>query len=186
MPNEKNGVWNQEEANQHHAFDYFLAKWIGTYLNKTEPLIDMGCGLGQYLKYFSDIGFKNLRGIEGARLSNFEHHNIYVHDLSKPQDLGFLGNVLCLEVGEHIPEEGLEAFLNNIVAPIQKGQRIILSWAVPGQEGIGHVSCRDNLWVIGQMAERGLELLTVDTQTARAAVSNHCAYFRETLMIFKR
>lgn len=186
MPNEANGVWSQEEANQHHAFDYYLAKWMGTFFPKNEPLNDLGCGVGAYVKYLSDIGFSKVRGVEGAKLTNFEHRNIQVFDLSKRANMGLLGNVICLEVGEHIPEPGLEAFLDNITAPVQKGQKLILSWAVPGQEGIGHVSCRDNIWVIGQMAERGLEIQTVDTQAARASVSNHCAYFRDTLMVFKR
>lgn len=180
------GIWQQEEANQYHAFDYYLAKWIGQFLPREQTIIDMGCGLGSYIKYFQDIGFKKVLGIEGTLLDNFEIEKIAVMDLTKEIKIKLEANVLCLEVGEHIPEHHLPAFIKNITDPVSRGQKLILSWAVPGQEGIGHVSCRTNEWVIDQVSSRGLKFDKIKTEQARAATSNHCAYFRETILIFYR
>ena len=43
----------------------------------------------------------------------------------------------------------------NVVNGARKG--VVLSWAVPGQPGAGHVNCRDNSWVIKRFADLGLK-----------------------------
>lgn len=181
------GIWSQKEADLHHAFDYPLARWIGQFLSKYEPVVDFGCGKGEYIEYLSDIGFESVHGVEGTQLDGFRVQSIAVHDLTKPLPKKYTGfNVISLEVGEHIPEEFLDVYLDNITAPLDAGNRLILSWAVPGQEGIGHISCRTNEWVIDQMRKRGVHQLHVQTQKARENTSNHCAYFRDTLLIFTK
>jgi hypothetical protein len=61
-----------------------------------------------------------------------------------------------------------------------------MSWAVPGQAGIGHINCRSNEWVIEQMAKRGYRFNEERTASLREAVKNcHCSWFRNTLMYFK-
>lgn len=180
------GIWEADEAEQYHAFDYYLAKFIGQYLPKNKTIIDFGCGLGSYLKYLNDIGFAKLLGCEGTKLSNTEFTNVFVCDLTRDVNLSADANVICLEVGEHIPEDYLDIFLDNITRPVSKGNKIIISWAVPGQDGIGHVSCRDNAWVIGQLTKRGLRYIFNDSERIRQHISNHCAYFRDTILIFER
>lgn len=180
------GIWNQDEADQYHAFDYFLARWIGRYLPKDERLADLGCGKGTYLSYFDDIGFHKTMGVEGTQLSDFESGYVLVHDLTQPLKLPYKSNILCLEVAEHIPEEYLPVFMDNLVSNMDAGHKLILSWAIPGQEGIGHVSCRPNWEVIQEMEKRGLKYDHESTLFARANTSNHCAYFRDTLMIFHK
>lgn len=182
MPTET-GIYTEEEAVYGHDFSYRLAKWIGEYLPKNEKLIDIGCGPATYLRYLHDIGFSNLVGIEGTK-QNFEYGRVKIHDLSLPLDTIILGNVVCLEVGEHIPEEHLPVFLDNLCRSVSG--KLILSWAIPGQDGIGHVSCRHNIWVINEMQKRGLELLVDDTLTVRTVIEDRLSYFRNTLMIFKK
>eukprot|EP00666_Eupelagonemidae_sp_cell4sb_P002611 gene2611-biopygen40125 len=60
---------------------------------------------------------------------------------------------MSLEVGEHIPEKHIPAFVDNLDRHNRVG--ILLSWAVPGQEGHGHVSCRSNKDVIDMIERRG-------------------------------
>lgn len=182
MPTET-GVWNQEEADEGHVFDYRLAQWIGQYLSKHTPVIDLGCGKATYLRYLHDIGFEDLLGVEGFDLRDFEFGNIIIHDLTEPIDLKKRGNIICLEVAEHIPEEGLDIFLNTITKHLSG--KLILSWAIPGQAGQGHVSCRHNIDVIHTLQALGLRLLHHDSLKARAMVSNHAHWFRNTLLIFE-
>lgn len=177
------GIYTEEEAVYGHDFSYRLAKWIGEYLPKNKSVIDVGCGPAWYLRYLHDIGFIDLLGIEGTP-QNFEYGNVVLHDLSTPIPFQNKGNVISLEVGEHIPEEYSQTFLDNLCA-LCNG-KLILSWAIPGQDGIGHVSCRHNIWVIREMERRGFELLVDDTLTVRTVVEDRVGYFRNTLMIFKR
>lgn len=179
------GIWSQEEANDGHVFDYKLAQWLGQYLPKDQPLIDMGCGFGTYLRYFHDIGFKSLYGVEGSKL-NFEIGVVQVADLTQPVSLRITGNVLCLEVAEHIPVEGMDVFLDNILGHVADEHKLIISWAIPGQGGLGHVNCRHNIWVINYLNERGFGLLVDDSLMSRAMVSNYSPWLRNTLMIFEK
>lgn len=174
------GIYTVEEAVYGHDFSYRLAKWIGEYMPKNEPLSDIGCGPATYLRYLHDIGFYNLQGYEGTP-QNFEYGKVKLQDLTNT--FTFDGNAICLEVGEHIPEEYLDVFLNNLA---QCTGKLILSWGVPGQDGIGHVSCRHNIWVIDQMEKRGFKLNVPDTLTVRTVVEDRVSYFRNTLMIFER
>lgn len=175
------GVWDDIDA-EGHIFDYTLGRWLGKNLNKEKQLFDLGCGLGTYLGYFQDIGFKKLIGVDGYIFQKREFNNIIEHDLATPLDLKRKGNVLCLEVGEHLREEDLPTFIDNIIRHLSG--ELIISWALPEQAGTGHISCRSNDWVIEQLTNRGLKFDERKTLEARKHTSPHCAYFRETLMCF--
>jgi hypothetical protein len=178
------GIWTKEEAvDDNHIFDYKLAQWMGQYFDKKHPLIDLGCGPGTYLRYFHDVGFEHLKGIEGTEL-NFEIGVVKVADLTRPFTLEKKGNIICLEVAEHIPEEFMDKFLHNVVNHLDG--TLILSWAIPGQGGLGHVNCRHNIWVIDEMQKRGLVFNLQDSLKARAMVSNHARWFRDTLLVFQK
>jgi len=177
------GIWTPDEAKTCHAFDYYLARHIGQTFSRSVALIDIGCGNGDYLDYFHDIGFKHVIGYEGTPLGR---RDVIEHDLTENLKVRYTGNVICLEVGEHIPEEHLDTFIDNVSKCVDYMCGLVISWAVPDQEGIGHVSCRDNEWVIEQFRRHGLTFIEPKTKELRENVSNHCAYFRETLMYFSR
>lgn len=178
------GIWTPEEAATGHDFSYRLAKWIGEYLPKNERLTDIGCGNAAYLRYWHDIGFNHLCGYEGTE-QNFEFGNVEVVDLTQELPIHiFSCNTVCLEVGEHIPEEHLPMFLHNLAYSTTK--KLILSWAIAGQDGIGHVSCRHNIWVINEMEKRGFKFLAADSLSARSVIEERMNYFRNTIMIFEK
>lgn len=175
------GIWTQEEAATGHDFSYMLAKFIGEYFHKAEPLCDFGCGQATYLRYLHDIGFTNLHGYEGTE-QNFHFGHVTVCDVTKPISCK-VDNVICLEVGEHIPEEYLDVFIDNLA---QARKKVFLSWGIPGQDGIGHISCKHNIWVINEFEKRGFKLLSDDSLKARAVVEERLNYFRNTIMIFEK
>lgn len=187
MPTET-GIWTTREAIDNHDFSYRLAKWIGDFLDKKDVLIDWGCGIGSYLRYFHDRGFENLHGVEGtASIRDFaEFSNIMEQDLTKPITKYPIGNSLCLEVGEHIPIEYTDQFLNNICYNTAHSKVLILSWAVPGQDGIGHVNCQENTWVIEQVCKRNMKFLMEPTTYARSVIEGHYEYFKNTLLCFQK
>jgi cyclopropane fatty-acyl-phospholipid synthase-like methyltransferase len=184
------GVWSQEEANTGHLFSYRLAQYIGKILrnNKSLPVFDFGCGTGAYVRYLKDIGFRNVTGVEGRSLINFEisEEEVFIQDLTTDFDLIARGHVICLEVAEHIPSEYTSAFIENITKHVDKNCFLILSWAVPGQDGYGHVNCKQNEEVIRELYFHGFELNQVKTAEAREVIEGPYAYFKETILIFQR
>lgn len=183
MPTET-GIWSVEEAMEYHDFSYRLAKYIGDTLLKNETIIDWGCGRATLLRYLHDRGFTSLYGIEGTDFPAFEYGNVLVEDLTNPISRVSIGNSICLEVLEHIDKRYEQIVLDNI-AGNTKG-RLILSWAIPGQSGIGHVNCQHNVYVISEIEKRGFKLNLEETLEARQHVDNHTAYFRDTILIFDK
>ena len=53
--------------------------------------------------------------------------------------------VISLEVGEHIPKEYENIFIENLHKNNIRG--IVLSWAIKGQGGDGHVNEQDNYYI---------------------------------------
>lgn len=180
------GIWEQYEANQYHDFSYRLAQYLGQYFPKNKHVIDLGCGLATYLRYLHDVGFTDLTGVEGTQLNTFEFGNIIVHDLSKPIHQIKKGNVICLEVGEHVPNDFEDVVISNICNSCADDGKIIMSWAVPSQDGIGHVNCQHNIYIVDKMQKKGFKLILDDTLKVRAIVEERLNYFRNTLMIFER
>lgn len=183
MPSET-GFWNVEEAKNNHDFCYELARWVGDYIPKNTPILDAGCGNGNYLRYLHDRGFSNLLGVEGEIPNVTYFGNIKQQDLTEEFTLPYKRDVVCLEVGEHIPEQYLNQFLDNLVNNCLN--KIIISWGVPGQDGYSHVSCRHNIWVINEMEKRNMKFIAEDSLKARAVVEERWSYFRNTIMIFKK
>jgi len=187
MPNEK-GIWSKEEAlePEQHLFSYRLAQFIAKKLKdkRYEKVFDMGCGLGSYVKYLQDVGFVLAQGVEGSDLKENSETQIKVQDLTEPFYLG-VGNVICLEVAEHIPSQFTYQFIKNICNHVDKNCFLFLSWAVEGQEGHGHINCKNNDWVISAIEREGFKFQNELTKQARAVVESHLAYFKETILIFK-
>jgi tryptophanyl-tRNA synthetase len=91
--------------------------------------------------------------------------------------------VLSLEVGEHIPEEFEEQFIDNICKHAKK--HLVISWAIEGQGGSGHVNCKNNNYIIAQVKDRGFTYNFNDSETIRKAATN-ASWFGYTIMVFDR
>jgi hypothetical protein len=182
----KNGFWNGETAHEHHVHSPELSAWICDFLKGEEhhQLYDMGCGLGNYLLDLSNNGFKRLKGFEGSIPKEKVFADIKQQDLTLPFIGIEQGNVISLEVGEHIPKELMSIYLNNIARNCNK--YLIMSWAVVGQEGYGHVNCLENIDVIAQMTLRGFEYLAKESEEARQVVTDYTWWFKKTILIFKK
>jgi hypothetical protein len=188
------GYWTSDDTESIHVHDPRLSNWILNYLqnDKDKQLIDFGCGMGDYLKKLHDNGFSNLHGFEGE-VRKGSPKFIKNWDLSNPiknyEGYNSLKksayNTICLEVGEHIPKQYESIFLDNITSLTTN--KIILSWAVVGQKGDGHVNCMNNDEVILKMNELGFDYLEDDSISARNSVSPAIAsWFLNTIMIFQK
>lgn len=179
------GIWDNEEHRTGHTFSYRLAEFIHNLIPINQIILDFGCGRGTYVKYLRDVGHKNTYGIEGLDHNYFEIDNPLIRDLSKPI-LCAPGNVISIEVGEHISKEYESTFIDNIAINTRKGCYLIISWAHEGQDGYGHVNCLPDWKVIELFTAKGFELQNNLTESVRSVVEGHVAYLKENLFIFKK
>jgi cyclopropane fatty-acyl-phospholipid synthase-like methyltransferase len=181
--NEK-GFW-ENPTNEGHAHDSRLAGAILKILRrrKCDTLVDFGCGTGDYARFFRKYGFV-VEAYDGNPYTEELTGGIgSVKDLSQPFNLlKQFGCVMSLEVGEHIPAEFEQAFLDNLIKHVLDDGIIILSWAVPGQVGDGHVNCQSNDYIMQQMRQRGYYLEDTLTNQLRKAAS--LWWFKNSLMVF--
>ena len=185
----KTGYWNGKTAYIHHVHCKELSDWICNFLNteKDKLIYDFGCGLGNYLKDLQENGFTKLIGIEGNIPKNKVFDLILEWDLTIPMkknDENLKGNVISLEVGEHIPFEYMHIYLDNITNFCNN--YLIVSWAIQNQLGFGHVNCLNNEEIIPEFEKRGFILLKTETENARSIITNNAEWFKNTIMIFKK
>jgi tryptophanyl-tRNA synthetase len=179
----KTGIWTNEE-NFAHAFSYYTARFISKYFEKDNTVFDIGCGRGTYLQYLKDVGFMDLSGIEGSKLDSFDFDDILCADLTHPIFIPQKGNVISIEVFEHIPPEFESVFVDNICRLCDN--KLVLSVAVEDQPGIGHVNCKNNDYVINLFQGKGFWFNKEKTEEVRSTVEDHVSYLRKTLMVFEK
>lgn len=179
------GFWVSQEASEQHAFDpRVCSELVQFFQSQGGSVVDFGCGPGRYVQLISAAGV-SCDGYDGNPMTEqLTGGKCKVLDLSSPVDLGTAYDwVLSLEVGEHIPCEYEDTFLENINRHNRKG--VVLSWAIPGQGGYGHVNERNNDYIRERFAAMGYCSDTLLEQRLRNSISN-CWWFRDTIMVFRR
>ena len=105
-------------------------------------------------------------------------------DLTSQLNLNKKGVVISLEVGEHIPKEYEQIFLDNLNRHCE--DLLITSWAIRGQGGYGHVNLLNNDEIIPKIEALGFTHLKELSNAARSIIADDCHWFRDTIMIFKK
>ena len=153
----KEGFWLDERLEHHLYTDQKLCEALVSFFKKESctTVADFGCGLGEYVRHLNnnDIFAHGYDGNPKAEISN---ENCYLLDLSKPIDLNIYDWVISFEVGEHIPKECEDVFINNMHQTNKNG--IILTWAPPHHDSYGHVNCRDIDYVVNKISNLGYTL----------------------------
>ena len=191
---EKTGIWSLSTHKKRTRFDFLLLAKIGILWSEQEKMgypripipkkaADLGCGIGKYCSVLKAYGWPIVHGYEGApdikEIAVYD--DIMVTDLSKRRwvdiDYDF---VLCLEVGEHIPKEHEQVFIDNVCEFTHKD--LVLSWALPGFGGKGHFNEQPNEYVISEFTKRGL---VFDEETSNdLRKCTFLKWFEHTIMVF--
>jgi hypothetical protein len=176
------GAWGV--AQPPHSNDALLSWTLAKYL-KAEgclSLVDFGCGLADYVKQLVRSGIPAI-GYDGNPFTEQLSDGFgMVLDLSVPVALPTRFDwVMSLEVGEHLPVIYEQIFLNTLCRHACRG--IILSWAIPGQGGHGHVNERTPDYIRQQLHQRGWTLDVKDTAGLRNAAT--LPWFKNTLTVFR-
>lgn len=187
------GYW-ENSTDEGHGVDEKLANGILNFLYEdgVKSVIDLGCGNGYYVKRLNDAHVY-CRGYDGNPYTRefALDGNCFVYDLTTKLPLGVrlhpFGWALSLEVGEHIPREYEQIFINNIAMSCTEGA--IISWAIPDQGGDGHVNCRTNEYIINEFQKVHLVFDLLITARLRSCASPYPQtgyWFKNTLMVFRK
>jgi hypothetical protein len=182
---EQTGAWNIKgrDVKDHHFYDKKLCKALIRMLINENCFVlnDLGCGDGRYVRALDKVGI-NAKGFDGnINTPDITKGYGVVKDLSKPISIRSCNWVLSLEVGEHIPSQFEKIFLDNLTASAHNG--IVMSWAVPGQGGLGHVNCRTNYHIEMEMVKRGFTRDVYAEDFLRRHSSLH--WFKHTIMVYR-
>lgn len=181
--NVNSGFWVGADA-QHYT-DIPLRNFLAEFLlgKKIHTLVDLGCGNADYVKYLLEKGIY-CDAYDGNPDTPQLTGNIgKVLDLSEPNVISRMYDcVLSLEVGEHIPVQNEQTFLNNVENC--STYLVILSWAIKGQGGEGHSNEQNNDYIIKEMAKRGF--IIDHEESALLREKAEVGWFKNTIMVFYR
>jgi hypothetical protein len=107
-------------------------------------VVDIGCGIGTWLKVFEENGISNILGIDGPHIDHdmlvIRKEKFVAADLRNQLSVpGYYDLALSLEVAEHLPKELSTAFVMSLTAAAPV---VLFSAAVPGQPGIEHINAQ--------------------------------------------
>jgi cyclopropane fatty-acyl-phospholipid synthase-like methyltransferase len=181
----QNGFWIGIEASSQHCYDPALGQAITNFfLNENAiNIIDFGCGMGDYIKTMRQNNL-NALGFDGnPHTPKLTDNLAMVLDLSVPVQFNMQADwVMSLEVGEHLPPQFEDIFINNLHNNTIRG--IVLSWAVKGQGGYGHFNEQDNDYIKEKVCRLGY-VNDVASETMLREKASVC-YFKNTVMVFRK
>jgi SAM-dependent methyltransferase len=109
---------------------------------KPSSVVDVGCGLGNWLHVARELGVPKVAGIDTDHFDSVKRglssSEYFCHDLNKPLvNFEKFDLVICLEVAEHLAAESAENLIKTLTG---LGEIILFSAAIPGQGGQDHLN----------------------------------------------
>jgi SAM-dependent methyltransferase len=181
------GFWTFEGRRYEHEHVYdpklsdALVKLIKN-LNVSKTY-DFGCGPGKYVANFRKNNIDTI-GYDGNPVTS-KLPNCYVQDLTTDFQLPPVDFLLCLEVCEHVPKQYEDALLHTLDRHLNSGGKLVISWAIVGQRGTGHVNCQNNDYVINKF--KSLNYTYIEKESIYLRNQESCApWFRNTILVFNK
>lgn len=105
-------------------------------------VIDIGCGLGDFLAVCRNFGIEDIIGMDGEWIDKGSLHispeRFIVHDLKQPIRIDRKFDlVVCLEVAEHLPHTYSHMLIESLTS---LSSVILFSAAIPYQGGTNHLN----------------------------------------------
>ncbi|MFA6171199.1 MAG: methyltransferase domain-containing protein [Patescibacteria group bacterium] len=157
---------------------------------RPKSVIDIGCGIGIYLKEFEKkgIGISGYDGAPAAIKNSLVGDKIKYHDLVKPLRLSRKFDLcLCVEVAEHLPETCENTLINSLV---RLSDTLIYTAATPGQGDllIGHINERPHAYWKKKLKASGFTYKTKLTGVVRKEMAEKKAvwWVAKNLMVFQK
>lgn len=172
------GTWYPE------LWDWAIARW------GARSVMDIGCGQGHSSKYFLERGCA-VRGLDGSRQAIAQSvipGQAVLHDFCEGPRLepGTWDLVWSCEFLEHVERRYLPHLLATFA---QAGRAILVTHALPGQDGHHHVNCQAPWYWIEWLERLGFRCSVAATiQARKLALSDYQGkkFFAESGLVFVR
>jgi len=171
-------------GNVYEGDPYTFSKAVWDYVVdrfSCNSVLDLGSGRGYAANYFFRKGVKVV-AVDGLQLNcDTALYPTIKHDLTTgpvycPVDL-----VHCQELVEHVEDQ----FSDNVVRSLANGKFIVMTHAVPNQDGHHHVNNQPPEYWIEKLAAYNCHPLWEDTYRIRnIAASERAVYLAETGLVF--
>ena len=153
--------------NSRHESSYkgaeIILKLIKYQFPDVDRILDVGCGVGTFLKTGKDLGISFTQGMDGPwidsellQIPQSDFLEVDLNDLPVLEERFDL--VICLEVAEHLLENSAEALVKFLT---DHAEIVLFSAAVPGQGGNHHINERWQSYWAGIFLKFGFQ--PVDT-----------------------
>lgn len=134
-----------------------------TDLLSPSSVVDLGCGMGGWLRAFQDAGAEKVRGFDGDYVDRsrllIDMADFEVADLSKPLRLPDRFDLaLSLEVAEHIDRGSAAVFVESLVSA---ADIVLFAAAIPFQGGTEHVNEQWQSYWARLFGEHGYEAFDI-------------------------
>ncbi len=178
------GAYEQGDANttMPDVWGYLLVKY------DLKQVLDIGCGFGHTMQWFSQNGLCKVVGIDGwdeAVKKCVVPGAAVLHDFTKgpcPDVVSPFDLVWSAEFLEHVEEK----YIPNFMAAFRLGRVACVTHAEPGQHGHHHVNCQTTEYWVRVFAEYGFEHVEEETRMFRQTDRWRAPWGRRTLTMFKR
>lgn len=156
-------------------------------INLLEPksVVDVGCGIGTWLKVFKDNGVKDILGIDGdyvdkkllkIGIESFLEYNLEeLYTSNKKYDL-----VISLEVAEHLSFANADIFVETLTG---LGSIVVFSAAIPNQGGQNHINEQIPQYWIDKFEKKEFKLYDI-LRPAFWDNKSVDSWYRQNILIF--
>jgi SAM-dependent methyltransferase len=172
-----------------------IAEWMRL-KHKDASILDVGCGPGIYVKAMRDAGLNAFgvdndeRLVEGAFLKRIDVTTYFrgVPQTVKSPLFGDCSVILSLEVGEHLPSEKADDYVDFIRGSWEATEIIYFSAARPGQGGEGHINCQPKAYWVSKFHDAGywLDPDATDEWLNWMRGGYHMGWLTQNGMVFRR
>lgn len=151
----------------------------------SKSIVDIGCGIGTWLKVFEENGIDDILGIDGdyvvKSLLKIDEFKFIPYDLEqlftteRKFDLA-----ISLEVAEHLSIESADVFIKSICS---LSDTVLFSAAIPNQGGQNHVNEQEPNYWIQKFQREGYELFDV-VRPVFWDNENVDSWYRQNMLLF--
>ncbi len=151
-------------------------------------VVDIGCGVGTWLKAARSLGVADVLGIDGHGVAAdqllVEREHFLQVDLAAtwPALERRYGLAISVEVGEHLPASRAQGFVETLT---RASDVVLFSAAIPGQGGRHHVNEQFPSYWIALFADLGYRAYDA-LRPALWHRSDIAVWYRQNLLVFAR
>ena len=166
-----------------HKIDNGLMDALPQIFEENSTVVDFGCGNADYAKHLHNNGFKVEAYDGNPNTPEMTDGLGKVLDLSKEFNLGkTFDYVVSIEVAEHIPKKFQDVYVNNLIK--HTDSYLIMSWALDGQGGDGHVNEQNEDYVLDLFDKLGMTYHEDISQILRDVAK--LGWFKKTIYVFSK